>query len=202
LQINYDFNPNQQTSQRFNPQLGGKYAFWPTVTNWSTYNLPFVYANLAVETPVSGTSNTIRVRIDGQDHDLLFIGGDTSQPPMVQTYTTNSPKSAKPVTKQHVWAYENNGNLVIKWDEPADLIDPYWQLRVFIGSGYSNATPSPIPTSPVTYATLEVSSSGWDGCDARRILDKNEGCTACHDKQGVHLHLLQEVLPEHHHWKK
>ena len=126
------------------------------MTHWSTYNLPFVYANLAVETPVSGTSNTIRVRIDGQDHDLLFIGGDTSQPPMVQTYTTNSPKAAKPVTKQHVWAYENNGNLVIKWDEPADLIDPYWQVRVFIGNKYSNATPSPIPTSGVTYATLEV----------------------------------------------
>ena len=118
-----------------------------------------VYAYFGVGVVPDSDPQTITVTIGGTgygagSHDLLFIGGDTSEPPMVLTYTTNQGK--KPQTKQHVCVYENGGNLIIKWEEPADLLEPYWQIRVFVGDKYSNETPAPIVTSGVTYAFLEA----------------------------------------------
>jgi hypothetical protein len=187
LFLGYDFLTNPP---RYSP-VRGKYSFWPPSTNWTYANLPIVIAYLGLYAPDPNTQTTIRVRFDGQDHDLLFLGGDTSPIPVVPLLAQiegdkiNKKGKVKDKTKtisvENVWAREVEGNLIIQWGE-IEVIDPYWQIRVFVGDSYSDETPAPIPDS-LTYGMLDVPppsgtavfpKASWDKLKAElRLKGKN-----------------------------
>ncbi|MFB3887136.1 MAG: hypothetical protein ACE144_18070 [Thermodesulfobacteriota bacterium] len=159
LYLSYDF----LTSSSRNSPVRGKYSFWPPVTNWTYANLPIVIAYLGLYAPDPGTQTTIRVRFDDQDHDLLFLGGDTSPVPIVPLLAqmegdkVNEKGKVKEKTKtisvENIRAREVEGNLIVQWGG-IDLIRPYWQVRVLIGDSFSNETAE--ISASLTYAGLEV----------------------------------------------
>jgi len=163
ININYDF---LNTPPGYNP-VRQKYSYWPIPNPiWRIQNFPVVYGTFPPGVvPTPNVPNEFIVRIFETDWQLHFLGGDTSEPPLIPTTAQvigNEVNKGKVKNKEiavsaaNIMAAEVGGNLVIQWGE-AVILEPYWQIRVVVGD--KNAVGNDIgaiPGSPLAYAMIEV----------------------------------------------
>jgi hypothetical protein len=161
------------TGPNYDP-IRQKYSYWfvqPSPSGitppWRIKDFPVVYGTFPPGVvPNPNLPNEFIVRIFETDWQLHFLGGDTSEPPLIPTTVqiigdkVNKKGKVKDkeltVSAANIMATEVDGNLVIQWGEEV-ILEPYWQIRVVVGD--KNAVVNEIgtiPDSPSAYATIEV----------------------------------------------